>query len=141
MWHISEDLKRFKAITSGHPVLMGRKTWESLGRALSGRTNVVITRDTDYKAEGAVLAGSLEEAVAMFPPEEEVFVIGGGQIYSQAMQIADRLYLTKVFARYEGDTFFPDIDPALWRMTYEEDFERGENFPYPFQYINYERNK
>ena len=83
LWHISEDLRRFKAITSGHPVVMGRKTWESLGRPLPGRRNVVVTRQSSYRPAGAETVGSLAEAVALFPPEEEVFVIGGGAIYRQ----------------------------------------------------------
>lgn len=139
LWHISEDLKRFKAITSGHPVVMGRKTWESLGRPLPNRTNVVITRNTGYGAEGATVVGSLQEALALFPAEEEVFVIGGGEIYRQAMEVADRLYITKVCADYEGDTFFPDIDPDIWKQTYSEYYRRGAEFPHPFEYENYER--
>lgn len=138
-WHISEDLKRFKAITLGHPVVMGRKTFESLGRALPGRTNVVITRNSDYKAEGCTVVGSLEDALALFGPAEEVFVIGGGEIYRQAMEVADRLYLTLVDAHFEGDTHFPGIDPRKWRITWRERHERGEKFPHPFEFINYQR--
>ena len=138
-WHISEDLKRFKAITTGHPVVMGRKTFESLGRPLPNRTNVVITRDPAYVAEGAVVVGSLEAAIAMFPVAEEVFIIGGGEIYRQAMPLADRLYITRIGEAFEGDTLFPDIDETLWRITGREPHAHGEKFPHPFTFIDYQR--
>lgn len=115
LWHISDDLKRFKRITSGHPVVMGRKTYESLGRPLPNRINVVITRNTDFRAEGCTVVHSMAEAVSLFPATEEVFVIGGAQIYAEALDIADKFYLTKVEAQYDADTFFPKWDPAQWR--------------------------
>lgn len=138
-WHISEDLRRFKAITTGHPVVMGRKTFESLGRPLPNRTNVVITRNPDYVAAGAEVAGSLEDALAMFPGGEEVFVIGGGEIYRQAMSIADRLYITRIGMAFDGDTYFPAIDPLRWRETWHEAHPCGEKFPHPFQFVNYQK--
>lgn len=138
-WHISEDLRRFKSITTGHPVVMGRKTFESLGRPLPNRTNVVITRNPAYAAEGATVVGSLEEALAMFPAEEEVFVIGGGEIYRQAMDIADRLYITRVCEAFEGDTVFPPVDETRWCATREEHHPRGEKFPHAFTFIDYRR--
>lgn len=115
LWHISDDLKRFKRITSGHPVVMGRKTYESLGRPLPNRINVVITRNTNFRAEGCTVVHSMAEAVSLFPATEEVFVIGGAQIYAEALDIADKFYLTKVEAQYDADTFFPKWDPAQWR--------------------------
>lgn len=115
LWHISDDLKRFKRITSGHPVVMGRKTYESLGRPLPNRINVVITRNTNFRAEGCTVVHSMAEAVSLFPSTEEVFVIGGAQIYTEALDIADKFYLTKVEAQYDADTFFPKWDPAQWR--------------------------
>ncbi|MCD8072616.1 MAG: dihydrofolate reductase [Alistipes sp.] len=139
LWHISEDLRRFKAITSGHPVVMGRKTFESLGRPLPGRTNVVITRNRDYTAQGCTVVSSLEEAVGMFPPEVELFIIGGGQIYRQAMETADRLYITMIYKDYDGDTTFPEIDPDIWKTVSSEYHQRGEAYPYPFEYIDYVR--
>lgn len=139
LWHISEDLRRFKALTTGHPVVMGRKTWESLGRPLPGRTNVVVTRRRDYAPEGAVVAHSLAEAVELFPPGEEVFVIGGGQIYAQAMPVADKLYITTVHADYQGDTRFPKWDKNRWRLVAEEFRHRGEKFEYPFEFTDYVR--
>ena len=141
IWHISEDLKRFKAITSGHPVVMGRKTWESLGRALPGRTNVVITRNAEYEAVGATVVGSLEEAIGLFPTEEEVFVIGGGEIYRQAMGLAERFYLTVVHHDYAGDTFYPEWDRSQWELVSEERHQRGEKFPYPYSFEDYRRRK
>jgi dihydrofolate reductase len=139
LWHISEDLQMFKRVTSGHPVIMGRKTFESLGRPLPARTNVVITRNPDYHPEGVTIAGSLDEALAMFPLIEEVFIIGGGEIYRQAMPIADRLYLTRVGASFEGDTRFPDWNPAEWNLISSEKHPHGKDFPHPFDFLVYER--
>ena len=141
LWHISEDLKRFKRLTGGHAVVMGRKTFESLGRPLPNRRNIVVSRRADYAPEGVEVAPSLEAALALFPPQEEVFVIGGGQIYAQAMPLADRLYLTTVMHDYEGDTRFPEWDSAQWRETAREYHERGEKFPYPFEYSDWERRR
>lgn len=138
LWHISEDLRFFKRTTSGHPVIMGRKTFESLGRPLPNRTNVVISRTID-KIEGCTVVRSLEEAVAQFPAEEEVFVIGGAQIYALALDIADRFYLTRVGHDYEGDTSFPKWDETKWVLKQREAFECGEKYPYPFAFEMYER--
>ena len=138
LWHIGEDLRNFKRITSGHPVIMGRKTYESLGRPLPNRTNVVITR-SDTGFEGCTTVHSLEEAVALFPADEEVFIIGGAQIYAQALPVADRLYLTRVYRSYEGDTRFPDWDESEWRLMSSERFERGEKFDAPFSFELYDR--
>lgn len=138
-WHIGEDLKRFKAITSGHPVVMGRKTFESLGRPLPNRRNVVISRNPAYDAPGAEVVFSLGEALAMFSPEEEVFIIGGGEIYRQALPLSDRIYLTHVEAEVEGDTRFPEFDPGEWKVTFSHRYQRGEKFPHPFEFRDYER--
>lgn len=140
LWHISEDLKYFKTVTSGHPVVMGRKTWESLGRPLPNRTNVVVTRQA-LAFEGARTVHSLAEAVALFPENEEVFVIGGAQIYAEALTAADRLYLTRVGHSYEGDARFPEWDESAWRLVRGESFPNGENYPYPFSFELYERRK
>ena len=132
LWHISEDLKHFKALTTGHPVVMGRKTWESLGRPLPNRENVVITRQ---RIDIPGFRGALE----LFPESEEVFVIGGAQIYAEALPLADRFYLTRVLHDYEGDTRFPEWDAAAWRLVSSERFERGEKYPWPFVFECYER--
>ncbi len=138
LWHISEDLRRFKRLTTGHPVVMGRKTCESLGRPLPNRRNVVITR-SETEIAGCEVVHSLDEALALFPADEEVFVIGGAQIYAEALPIADRLYLTRVHRDYEGDTRFPDWNPAEWRLVASERFEHGAEYPYPFTFETYER--
>ena len=138
-WHISEDLRYFKRVTTGHPVVMGRRTFESLGRPLPGRTNVVVTRNPSWSAEGVRVADSIDRAVAMFPPDEEVFVIGGGEIYRQAMPLADKLYLTRIDAAFEGDTFLPARDEADWRLVSSEHNARGAEFPHPFEFQIYDK--
>ena len=140
LWHISEDMRFFKRTTSGHPVIMGRKTYESLGRPLPNRTNVVISR-TIGEIEGCTVVCSLEEAVAMFSAEEEVFVIGGAQIYALALNVADRLYLTRVGYDYEGDTSFPEWDESKWHLTSCEAYAHGEKYPHPFAFEIYDRIK
>ena len=140
LWHISEDLRNFKRITSGHPVIMGRKTYESLGRPLPNRTNVVITH-SDAAFEGCTTVHSLADAVAMFPDDEDIFVIGGAQIYEQAMPLAGRFYLTRVGRAYDGDTSFPEWDESEWRLVSAEHFDRGETFDAPFAFEVYERKK
>ena len=120
IWNIPEDMAHFKALTSGQTVIMGRKTWESLPprfRPLPGRRNIVISRQADYEAPGAELAGSLELALQLAAPAETAFIIGGEQIYRQAMAIADRLEITEVELEPEGDAWFPEIPPAEWEKT------------------------
>ena len=138
LWHISEDLKHFKALTSGHPVVMGRKTYESLGRPLPNRTNVVISRQ-ELEIPGCRVVHSLDEALALFPGDEEVFIIGGAQIYAEALPRADRFYLTRVFHDYEGDTRFPEWDEAQWRLVSSEAFPCGREYPWPFTFECWER--
>ncbi len=123
-WHIPGDLKLFKKTTMGKPIIMGRKTWESLGRALPGRTNIVISRDPAYSAEGAEVARSLDQALAVAAAlsGEEIMVIGGAEIYRLALPKADRLYLTEVALKPDGDAFFPDFDKAAWHQTSREAF-------------------
>lgn len=139
LWHIREDMVHFRTLTSGHPVIMGRKTYDSIGRPLPKRTNVVITRDTELQIEGCTMAHSLEEAIALFDPQEEIFIIGGAQIYAQALPLAHRIYLTVVERDYQGDTSFPAIDYSIWKQTSREDFSSGEAFEYPFSFITMER--
>ena len=141
LWHIKEDMRFFRTTTSGHAVIMGRKTFESLGsKPLPKRQNIVITRQ-DVEFEGALTAHSLEEAIAMAEGDEEVFIIGGAQIYAQALECADRLYLTLVERDYEGDTSFPEIDYRYWQLVAEERHERGEEFEYPFSFLTFDRVK
>lgn len=125
-WHISSDLKRFKEITMGKPVIMGRKTWEGLPRKpLPGRRNIVVTRSTDYTAEGAEVVASAEAALALCADEPEVSIIGGGEIYRLFWPLADRLYLTEVDMEVDGDTFFPAPDPSEWREVSRAVHEQG----------------
>ena len=131
-WHLSSDLKRFKADTIGKPVVMGRKTFLSIGKPLPGRDNIVITRDNDFKADGIFVAKSVEEALriaaaaAAARGASDIAVIGGGEIYNQLIEQADRIFLTHVFASPDGDTWFPKVNPRDWRVTASEDFPAAE---------------
>lgn len=138
LWHITEDMQYFRRVTMGHPVVMGRKTYESLGRPLPKRTNVVISRQ-QIEIEGCTVVHAVEEALALFGAEEEVFIIGGAQIYREALPLADRLYLTVIEHPYEGDTHFPAYAAAEWQLVESVRYERGENYPYPFRFERYER--
>lgn len=121
-WHLPQDLKRFKALTMGHSIIMGRKTWESLGRLLPGRRHVIISRNSNYTVAGAAVVASLDKAIAACAAETEVFVIGGEEIYRQALSLADRLYVTEIEAEFSGDTFFPTVAPGQWRETARQPF-------------------
>lgn len=137
-WHIPADLKRFRKITSGHPVVMGRKTFESVGQPLPNRHNVVITRQKDYQKEGITVVGSVEEALKLFEnKEDEVFILGGGEIFNQTLPMANRLYLTWIHKNYEGDAYFPQPDLSEYDVTFEEKLTD----PVPFSFVNYERKK
>jgi dihydrofolate reductase len=114
LWHISEDLKRFKSLTTGHHVIMGRKTYESVGKPLPGRVNIVISRQENYRVDGCLVANSFEEALELAKLDSEVFIIGGGEIYKQALPITDKIYLTRVHAGFAGDTFFPELNLSEW---------------------------
>ena len=114
-WHLPEELKRFKRLTMGHHIIMGRKTWESIGRLLPGRTTVIVSRQRGYSVPGAMIAHSLDEAVAACGDDSEIFVIGGAELYAQALPRADRLYLTTVDAEIAGDTTMPPFDAGDWR--------------------------
>lgn len=138
LWHISEDMKHFKALTTGHPVVMGRKTWESLGRPLPNRVNVVITRQA-IEIPGCRVVHSLDEAVALFATDEEIFIIGGAQIYAEALPRAGRFYLTRVFHDYEGDTRFPAWDESEWQLAESESFACGRDYPWPFAFERWDR--
>ena len=144
-WHLKSDLKRFKAITIGKPIIMGRKTYESIGRPLPGRTNIVVTRDADYRAAGAVVATSFDVARAVALGDAlrrsaaEIAVIGGAEIYAQWMQCADRLEITEVHARPEGDTCFGVIDPAAWQEVARVRNPAGPAESADFSYVTYRR--
>ncbi|MDR2358767.1 MAG: dihydrofolate reductase [Prevotellaceae bacterium] len=140
LWHISEDLRYFKQITSGHTVIMGRKTFESIGKPLPNRTNIVISRT--LPAENHInVAPDLNAALSQCRNDTEVFIIGGGSVYREALPLAHRLYLTEVHADYEGDTFFPEIDRHCWEEISRQDFPNGAAFPHPFSFVVYRRFK
>lgn len=120
LWHIPDDLRHFKRVTSGHSVIMGRKTFESIGKPLPNRRNIVISRNPNYNSVGIEVARSLEEALAMTKDEPEVFIIGGGEIYRQTLPMASKLYITRVHEKYEGDTYFPEPDPSEWLLVHSE---------------------
>lgn len=141
IWHIPGDLKRFKAITMGHPIVMGRKTFESIGKPLPGRTNVIISRNKEFKAEGCLVYNSLRGALEALRHEKEVFIIGGGEIYRETLPIAQRIYLTKIHKSFPGDTFFPEINTDEWEITFEEIVPAGENHLFSYSNVNMERKK
>jgi len=144
-WYLPNDLKYFKQATLGKPVVMGRKTYESIGKPLPGRTNIVVTRQSDWQAEGVRVVNSLDEALAMaesiaeIDGAEELMVIGGAQIYNEAFKRATRLYFTQVHAEIEGDAYFPVVEPAEWREVAREDFAAEGPNPYDYSFVVLER--
>jgi len=139
-WRLPEDMRRFRTLTMGHPVVMGRRTWESLPdqfRPLPGRGNVVVTRNSDWSAQGADRAGSIEDALRLLEGEATVFVIGGGEIYAAALPSADELLLTEIDAEIEGDTYFPDWDPDDFEEVARERHVSSDGVGYSF--VTYER--
>lgn len=142
LWHIPEDLRRFKRLTYGNTVIMGKRTWESLPkRPLSGRKNVVITDIPHESFENAVTAYSIEDALAKCGKEEEIFIIGGGSIYRQFMPLADRLYITYVHKMKPADIYFPKIDQGIWRIIEQEEFKAENDNEIPYTYVIYERRE
>ena len=138
-WRLPEELKRFKRLTLGHHIIMGRKTWESIGRLLPGRTSVIVTRQRGYRVPGAKVAHSLDEAIAACGPDDEIFVIGGAELYAQALGRAGRLYLTTVDAEVAGDTRMPDFAAGDWREVAAQSFAADARHSYPFRCVTYER--
>lgn len=138
-WHLPADFKRFKELTLGHPVVMGRKTFESIGKPLPGRTNIIITSDADYRAEGGLVVHSFDEALDAAKGADEVFVIGGEQVYRLALPRAQRIYLTKVHGTFEGDAFFPELGDAEWRLINSEPHAKDADNPFDYTFCVYER--
>jgi dihydrofolate reductase len=138
-WHLPADLKYFKQLTMGKPILMGRKTFESIGRPLPGRTNIVITRNESYTAEGCVVVHSIEAALKAAADSEEVMVIGGAEFYRQVLPYAGTLYITRVTGEFEGDTFFPELDDAEWHEVERSDFEADEKNPHAYSFVRLDR--
>ena len=138
-WHLPDDLRHFKRLTTGNPIVMGRRTFESIGRPLPDRRNIVMTRDPDYMARGCDVVSSVREALDIEADADEVMIIGGGQVYRDFLPHADRIYLTRVQADVEGDTYFPDIDEAGWRLVSSEPHAADEKHAYAFDVMVYER--
>ena len=136
IWKLSSDLKRFKELTTGHPVVMGRKTYESIGRPLPNRRNIIITRNSEYEVEGCETVSSLEEALLL--TNNDCFIIGGGEIYKQSLEVADKIYLTLVHKDFEGDTTFPELGKE-WATIDTNDFEADEKNEYNYSFIEYDR--
>jgi len=137
-WRLPADQQRFKALTMGHHIIMGRKTWESIGRALPGRTSVVVTRNKAYAAAGAAVVGSLSNALTLARGDPEAFVIGGGELYGEALPLAERIYLTELEDDYPGDTFFPPLARAEWRVVQREEHPAQSGEP-AWNFAVYER--
>lgn len=129
-WHLPEDLKRFRALTMGHHIIMGRKTYESLGRLLPGRTTIIVTRNKEYKIEGSLIANSLQAALALAAVDNEPFLIGGAELYQEGLKHATKLYITEVQGEYAGDAFFPVIEKNDWRLTEQEDLVSASGLAY-----------
>lgn len=131
-WHLPADLKRFKALTMGHAIVMGRKTFDSIGRLLPGRRTIIVTRQRGYQVEGAAVVHSLEQAIEHARDDDEVFVIGGGEIYAAALPMADRLHMTELAIAPQGDAHFPPFDRSAWRETSRESHRSEDGTSYDF---------
>jgi len=138
-WHLPADLAHFKQVTMGKPIIMGRKTYESIGRPLPGRTNIVLSRSSDFHAQGVVTANTLEQALDYAAAENEVMIIGGSTIYELALPRVDRLYMTYVESDYEGDAWFPEFDLEQWRILASENHAADENNSSDYRFVTYER--
>lgn len=141
IWHLPADLKRFKKVTSGHHIIMGRNTYESIGKPLPNRTTVIITRNKEYVAEGCIVVNSLEEAIEVSKNDEHIFIIGGAQIYKEAMakNLADQLDITEVHHSFEADVYFPEIDSTIWEETMRAHFKPDEKNAYEYSFVSYKK--
>ena len=139
VWHLPNDFKRFKALTTGHHIIMGRKTFESFPKPLPNRTHIVISRQDDYSPEGCIVVDSMEKALEIVPKDKNVFIIGGGEIYRIGIHLADKIELTRISETFEADTFFPEIDPDQWELEQEEFHSKDENHQYDFCYQTFVR--
>ena len=135
LWHLPNDFKRFKEITSGHHIIMGRKTFESFPKPLPNRTHVIITRQNDFEHEGCIVVQNIEKALSVCPINENLYIIGGGEIYQQSISFADQLDITRVHHSFDADVYFPEIDPEIWELTSETFHQKDERhlFDYTFQ--------
>jgi dihydrofolate reductase len=138
-WRLPRDLRHFKQLTTDHTIIMGRKTYDTIGRPLPNRRSIVISRNPRFAAEGVEVAGSLEEALKLAAPDDEVFVIGGAQIYQEALPVASRIYVTSVHASPPGDVTFPPVDESVWRLAESESFDADEQNQYGVTFEVFER--
>jgi len=141
VWHLPDDFKRFKRLTSGHHIIMGRKTFESFPKLLPDRTHVIITRKEDYSPENTIVVHSMEEALKVSKLDDQAFIIGGGEIYKMGMEHADRIELTRVHGEFEADTHFPEIDKSEWEIVKDQFHDKDEKHDYSFTYLTYERKQ
>lgn len=139
LWHLPNDFKRFKQITTNHFIIMGRKTFESFPKPLPNRTHIVISRQKNYAPNGCIVVSNLEKAIEICPKNEEVFIIGGGEIYNQSIIIADKLDITKVYHSFDGDVFFPEIDLKIWKLTATIFNNKDEKHQYDYSFQVFER--
>lgn len=140
IWHLPADLKRFKLTTTGHTVIMGRKTFESLGnKPLPNRTNIIISANKNFKAKNCVLAHSLQEAIFYAKADANPFILGGAHIYQQAIAVADVLDLTFIHHSFEGDVYFPEIDKAIWKETARQDFKADDKNKFDYSFVKFEK--
>ncbi len=140
VWHLPDDFKRFKALTKGHHVIMGRRTYESMKGPLPMRTNIVVTRQKDYRADGCIVVSSLSEALQKAEGDMQPYIIGGANIYKQSLDIAQTIELTLVHGEFEGDTFFPDIDESQWKLVKKEHHPKDDRHQYSFDFLTYEKS-
>ncbi|WP_338447932.1 dihydrofolate reductase [Niallia oryzisoli] len=139
-WHLPADLKFFKKVTMGHPIIMGRNTFESIGKPLPGRENIIVTRNKEYKQEGCTIIHSVKELLDLSSrKDEEVFVIGGSELFQATFSVADRLYITKIEEEFAGDTYFPEFNESNWVLVSQEKGEKDEKNPYDYFFTIYER--
>lgn len=141
LWHLPSDFKRFKEITSGHHIIMGRKTFESFPKPLPNRTHIIISRQKDYLPEGCIVVENLEKAIAVCPKNEDLFIIGGGEIYTQSIHLADQLDITRVHHSFEADVYFPEIDSEIWELTSETFNPKNEKHLFDYTFQKYTRKK
>ncbi len=141
IWHLPADLKRFRELTMGHTLIMGRNTFESIGKPLKGRNTIVVTTRKDYDAQGEQVAHNMKEAIRMAKDKKEVFVAGGSDIYEQTIALyhTRRMYITRIYANFEGDAFFPEIDLEKWELIDMEKHEPDENNKYPYAFMTYKK--
>lgn len=141
IWHLPADLKHFKTLTSGHHIIMGRKTFDSVGRPLPNRTNIIVTRQKDFKSEGCIIVNSLEEAIQKASSDDQPFIVGGADIYKQSLQYANSIELTIIDAVYEGDSYFPEIDTTKWKVISEEKLSSDEKNKHNMHFLKYQKIK